>query len=182
MNDNMHYSKINLLSNEKKKRLEHLVKFIFFKELIEIILLVTTFLSIILLLSQSMLQNEFNDLSQSATLVSREFSHYNQEIRKINLDIVNFNNSSKNYYPLTQKVLEFVEKTPNDIKISSLDINKKNNSIAISGTAKTREALLSYQSSLKNYPWILSVNTPVSQLFQKDNVSFQINAQIKITR
>lgn len=175
----MFFAKINLLSTEKKRRLEQLVKFIFLKELVEIILLISAFLSIVLLLSQSMLQREFNDLSQSATLVSREFSHYNQEIRKINSAIKDFNSASKNYSPLTPKILEFVQKTPTDIKISSLHIDQTAGTIIIAGTAKTRTSLLNYQDSLKKYSWILGVQTPVSQLFQKENVNFQINAQIK---
>ena len=175
----MFFAKINLLSTEKKKRLENLVKFIFLKELVEIILLISAFLSIVLLLSQSVLQREFNDLSQSATLVSREFSHYNQEIRKINSVIKNFNTAGKNYSPLTEKILEFIQKTPADIKISSLNIDQTAGTVIIAGTAKTRASLLNYQDSLKKYSWVLGVQTPVSQLFQKENVSFQINAQIK---
>lgn len=177
--NNMFSAKINLLSIEKKKRLEQLIKFIFFKELVEIILLVSALLSIVLLLSQSILQREFNDLSQSATLVNREFSHYNQEIRKINSIIKNFNNASKNYSPLSPKILEFIQKTPSDIKISSLNIDQTAGTIIISGTAKTRNSLLSYQDSLKKYAWISGVQAPTSQLFQKDNVNFQINARIK---
>jgi Tfp pilus assembly protein PilN len=175
----MFFAKINLLSVEKKKQLDQLVRFIFFKELVEIILLVSALLSIILLLSQSMLQREFNDLSQSATLVSREFSHYNQEIRKINSIIKKFNDASKNYSPLSPKILEFINKTPNDIKINFLNIDQTVGTIIISGTAKTRDSLLSYQDSLKKYTWISGVQTPISQLFQKENVNFQINAQIK---
>lgn len=172
-------TKINLLPPSKKGLLEKLVKFIFFKEILEIILLVAAFLSVILLWSWYALQNQYNDLSQSALLVNREYSHYNQEIRKLNSVIKQFNSANINFAPLTPKILELIEKLPSDIRINSLTINRKNNLIIISGIAKTRDALLNYQSSLKNYSWIQGVQTPTSQLFQKDNVNFEIKASPK---
>lgn len=172
-------TKINLLPPDKKRLLEKLVKFIFFKEILEIILLVAAFLSVILLWSWYALQNQYNDLSQSALLVNREYSHYNQEIRKLNQTIRQFNSSNATFAPLTPKIVELIENLPTDIKINSLNINRKNNQLIISGTAKTRDALLTYQSSLKKYSWIDGVQTPTSQLFQKDNVNFEIKASTK---
>ncbi|MFA5770921.1 MAG: hypothetical protein WC894_05510 [Patescibacteria group bacterium] len=172
-------SRINLLPPSKKELLNKLVKFIFFKEIIEIILLVVAFLSVILLWSWFALQTQFNDLSQSAMLVTREYSHYNQEIRKLNILVKQFNTANKSYTPLTPKILELIGKLPNNIKINSLSINRKTNIITISGIAKTREILLAYQASLKDYSWINSVQTPTSQLFQKENVNFEIKANLK---
>lgn len=163
----------------KKERLVNLVKFIFFKELLEVVLLTVSFLSIVLLWSWVVLQNQFNDLSQSATLVDKEFSHYNQQIRTINNLIKKFEFNSKNFYPLTPKIIELIEKMPPDIKINSLSIDHKTGNISMIGTAKTRDALLSFQADLKKYNWLADIQTPTSQLFQKENVSFEIKAKIK---
>lgn len=159
--------------------LEKLIKFIFFKDMLEIVLLVAAFLSVILLWSWFALQNQFNNLSQSALLVNREYSHYNQDIRKLNIVVKQFNLSNKSYAPLSPKILELATKLPNNIKLNSLFINRKDNTVTISGIAKTREALLAYQETLKNYSWIGSVETPTSQLFQKENVNFEIKASPK---
>jgi len=172
-------TRINLLPPSKKSLLEKLVKFIFFKEMVEVILLVAAFLSVILLWSWFALQIQFNDLSQSSMLVNREYSHYNQEIRKLNSLIRQFNTANKSFAPLTPKLSEIITKLPADIKLNSLSIDRKNNLVIISGVAKTREALLSYQSSLKDYSWLDSVQTPTSQLFQKENVNFEIKASPK---
>ncbi len=169
-------SRINLLPPSKKELSDKLIKFIFFKEMVEVILLVAAFLSVILLWSWYVLQNQFNDLSQSAMLVNREYSHYNQEIRKLNSVVKQFNTANKSYYPLSPKILELIEKLPNNIKINSISIDRKNNSVAISGVAKTRDALLSYQALLKNYSWLSAIQTPTSQLFQKENVNFEMKA------
>lgn len=172
-------SRINLLPPSKKGLLEKLIKFIFFREMLEIVLLVAAFLSVILLWSWFALQNQFNDLSQSAMLVNREYSHYNQDIRKLNILVKQFNSANKGYTPLSPKLLEIITKLPADIKLNSLFINRKANTMTISGIAKTREALLAYQASLKDYSWLEAVQTPTSQLFQKDNVNFEIKANTK---
>ena len=172
-------SKINLLPPDKKELIKKLVKFIFFKEMLEITLLVTSFLSIVLLWSWFFIQNQYNDLTQSALLINNKYSNYNQEIKKINTAIKQFDSANKNFSPLTPKILELVEKLPSDIKINSLSIDRQKNTLSISGVAKTREALLSYQTLLKNYYWLESIQTPTSQLFQKENVNFEIKATTK---
>ncbi|MFA6548113.1 MAG: PilN domain-containing protein [Candidatus Magasanikbacteria bacterium] len=178
----MSLSRINLLPPAKKGLLEKLIKFIFFKEMLEIVLLVATVLSVILLWSWFALQNQFNDLSQSAMLVNREYSHYNQEIRKLNVLVKQFNSANKSYTPLTPKILELVEKLPKNVKINYFSINRKTNSVTITGMAQTRDALLTYQTELKKYTWLDSILTPTSQLFQKDNVNFEIKASLKINK
>lgn len=176
----MFLASINLLPTNKKERLSQLVKFIFFKELLEIILLTASFLSIVLLWSWVVMQNQFNDLSQSATLVNKEFSHYNQQIKKINNLIKKFDLSSNNFYPLTPKIVELSQGMPVDIKINSLSIDNETGEIIMVGTAKTRDALLGFQSNLKKYDWLSDIQTPTSQLFQKENVNFEIRAKTNI--
>ncbi len=172
-------TRINLLPPSKKNLLEKLVKFIFFKEMIEVVLLVAAFLSVVLLWSWFALQIQFNDLSQSSMLVSREYSHYNQEIRKVNSLVKQFNNSNKGYSPLTPKLIELINRLPNDIRLNSLSIDRKNNLVIIAGVAQTRDSLISFQASLKDYTWLETVQTPTSQLFQKENVNFEIKAKPK---
>ncbi len=147
--------------------------------MLEITLLVTSFLSIVLLWSWFFIQNQYNDLTQSALLINSKYSNYNQEIKKINTTIKQLNSANKNYVPLTPKILELLKKLPDNIKINSLSINRQTNTLTIAGNAKTREALIVYQTLLKDYSWLESIQTPTSQLFQKENVNFEIKAITK---
>jgi len=171
--------KINILPDRKKQGTEKLIKFIFFKEMLEIILLVVSVLSIVLIWNWVVLQEQFNGLTESALLVNKEFSRYNQDIKKINFVIKELNYSSKNFFPLTEKITQLSEKLPDDIKLNSVVINYEKMEIVISGVAKTRDGLLNYQSDLKKYNWLNEITTPVSQLFQKENTGFEIHAKIK---
>jgi len=170
---------INLLSKQKRKRLEHLIKFIFVRDILEIVLLIYTLLAIVLLWSWLILQEDFNNLAESASLVNREYSRYNQEIREINRTIKNFNQISQYYLPISPQLSELITSLPIDIKINYLEINRSQNKIILSGTALTRSALLQYQEELKKINWLTNIEVPTSQLFQKENINFEVKAQLK---
>ena len=170
---------INLLSKDKRTRLEHLTKFIFVRDILEIVLLVYAVLAIILVWSWMVLQEDFNNLAESSVLVNREYSKYNQEIKQVNTTIRGFNQSSKYYLPITPKLSEIVGSLPKDIKLGSLEFDRTQNKITLSGVALTRDALLNYQTILKQISWLENVETPTSQLFQKENISFEVKANTK---
>lgn len=170
---------INLLSKDKRTRLEHLTKFIFVRDILEIVLLVYAILAIILVWSWMVLQEDFNNLAESSVLVNREYSKYNQEIKQVNTTIRNFNQANKYYLPLTPKLSEIITTLPKDIKLNSLEIDRTQNKITLSGVALTRDALLNYQTILKQIIWLENIETPTSQLFQKENISFEVKANTK---
>lgn len=175
----MSFNLINLLPERKKDGLDKLVKFLFCKEILEVVLLTSAFLSITLLWGWIILQENFTNLSQSALSVNKEFSHYNQDVRKINLALKKLNASSLGFSPITSKIVEFINKLPADIKLNSLNLNRETGTFEISGIAKNRDILISFQSLLQSLDWLENVQSPTSQLFQKQNINFDIKAKIK---
>ncbi|EKD42951.1 MAG: hypothetical protein ACD_72C00526G0004 [uncultured bacterium] len=170
---------LNLLSDHKKIKLEKLLLFIFCKKLLEIIILVATFIATILLLSWYVVQEQFNSLTQSALLVNKEFSSYNQNIREVNTNIRQLNLSAQNFATISDKLINLAQLMPSGIKLNSLEIDRRTGTFIISGLSKTRDGLLTYQEQIKQYGWIVDAQTPTSQLFQKENTSFEIHAKIK---
>lgn len=177
--NNMPFIKINLLPERKKENLQKLIRFIFFKEMLEVMFLVSSFIAMTMLWGWILLQEQYNYLSQSALLVNKEFSKYNQEVRKINFIVKSLNTSNQNWFPLTPKLNELITKLPADIKLSTINLNRESGVFQISGTAKTRDGLLNFQSSLKSYDWLSDFQTPTSQLFEKENISFEFKAKLK---
>lgn len=175
----MSFNLINLLPDRKKDGLEKLIKFLFCKEILEVILLVMAFLSMTLLWGWIILEDHFSSLSQSALLVNKEFSQYNQEVRKINFTIKTLNASSQGFNPLTPKIVEFINKLPADIKLNSLNFSRETGTFEISGVSKTREALIAFQTLLQSFDWLDQVESPTSQLFQKQDINFDIKAKTK---
>ncbi len=170
---------INLLPTEKKSSLERVVKFVLASDILEMIILAYTILAIILVWSWMVLQEDFNNLSESAVSVNREYSRQNQDIRKINSIVKSVTNASIGYTTLTPKISEIIEKLPDHIKLSAINIDRKTNSFTLSGTAQTRTDLIKYQQILKNISWLEKTDTPTSQLFQKDNINFEVKGKLK---
>lgn len=175
----MNIEDVNLLSPFKKGKLEQLVSFIFVKEMLAMILLTATLIAIAITWSYIVLQENFNNLAESAALVNKEFSQYNLETRRLNALAKNLNQAATGYTRLVPPILNLAACLPPDIKINGLQMNRDSDKIFISGTAQTREALLRYQGTLKSIEWLTEVDTPISQLFQKTDINFTIQANFK---
>lgn len=175
----MFYTTINLLSPQKKSRLKKAVQFLFVKEMLEISIFTCVLLAITHLLGGLILAQTLNDLASSSLLINREFPSINDDIRGVNVLIKNINDSAQNYSPLSPKIIELLNSLPDDIRLDALTISRDSSSLSLTGVAKTRAALLNFQSVLDGIPWINQVSTPISQLFQKENLSFQIQTTIK---
>ncbi len=171
---------LNLLSPLKKKSLNGLVNFIFLRNLLEFAVLTITIIAIFLLWSWVTLVDQFNGLSQNTLAVTKEYSGYNQEIRmlnRINKDVIL---ASQGYASTTAHVFDVIMSTPRDIVLSAINFERNAQRLTLSGIAQTRPALINYVEIIKNIPWLEQVITPTSQLFQKENIVFEIQAKTKI--
>ncbi len=170
---------LNLLSPVKKTRNEHVIRFLFIKNMLEVSLFVAAIVATALLLSWLVLQDDFNNLSGSSILINQGFSGYNQEIRKINQTNRNIVLAGQDFQPITAKLLELTNTMPVGIKLSSLNLERTELKLVLSGAAKTRDNLLDYQEKIKKISWVEKIDTQASQLFQKENINFEFTITIK---
>ena len=170
---------LNLLPTAKKNRLDSTINFLFIKNIIELFLIVVAIMTAILVWGWVFLQNDFANLSRTATLINRENYSYNQDTKTINELIKNLNLSSKKFLPLSPKLTDLIATLPSDIKLNSLQMDTQAQTINLTGTAVSRDALLNYQEVLNTIPWLSNVQTPASQLFQKENIKFEFSAKLK---
>lgn len=169
---------LNLLSPEKKKRINELVNFIMIKNLLEITVFIVATAGIFILGGWLVVVSGYNELTKSAISISKEYVIQNQETRDINRTLHNINNSAENYSPIMEKLAELTNATPDGIKLNLINFNKSNRSITISGNATDRAVLLNYQTTLENIAWLDQINAPSSQLFQKENIYFELTAKL----
>lgn len=171
--------RLNLLPVAKKLNLNYIANFLFARRLLELVVLIVTILAGLLVWSWLFLQDNYASLAQTLAAVDREYSGQNQEIKNINLLIKNINFSSKNFVPLSPRIKEFAAILPANIKINYIHLDRVGQLLTINGTAQTRDALLNFQSVLNKIDWISQVETPASQLFQKDNINFEFKTKLK---
>lgn len=163
----------------KKNRLEYITNFLLMKDILELIVLICSVLAATLIWSWVFMENDFISLAESATSVNREYYTYNQDVKNINDLVKNINLANQNFVPMIPKIKDLINSLPDDIKINSVQIDREAQTLGISGTALTRSALLEYQEVLGQIPWITKVETPASQLFQKENINFEFKAALK---
>ncbi len=170
---------LNLLPPAKKIQLDRLIKFIFAKNLLELIIIAAAMIATILLWSWIILIDEFNSLAQNSIEIGRDYTAYNSEVRRVNKILRSVDETANGYLPLTPKILDIISSTPPHIKINTLDINRVNKKIIIYGTARGRADLLSYQDILKNIPWMTPAIMPTTQLLQKENINLEYQTTLK---
>lgn len=170
---------LNLISPAKKKRFFTLAHFLFIKEILELIIFTAALLAVIYLVGWLVLTRTLNDLAQSSLVVNREIPAVNREIRKLNLLVGEIARSGENFSPLSPLLLELAKTLPADIRLTGLTLDKTNGSFIISGMAKTRADLLAYQETIGKLSWLEGTSAPTSQLFQKENINFEIRGRLK---
>lgn len=171
---------LNVLSEFKKNRLKSLVRFLFTKNLLEIVLLISSLLAMALLLGWLTLVQEFSAASASALSIGREHFGHNQEIKRINSVIQSVTQSGKDFAPLSPYVSELLGHLPADVRLTSLTIDRRQRLLKLSGVAKNRSALIAFKDALPALTWIERIESPASQLLQKENTPFEISAQLKL--
>lgn len=171
-------SQLNLLSPNKKIKLRRLVQDIFIKEILEVIMFTVSVLSIFFLIGWITLIGFMTTLAASTTAINSDANTHNQQIVQVNSAIHKIIAVSSDFVPLTPYLMELANNLPNDIRLNSLRISRTDQAIYISGVAKTRDVLLNYQNNLDKITWISNFNIPPSQLFQKDNVGFEVRGKL----
>ena len=170
---------LNLLPPIRKTRLDRLTKFLFIKNLLEFVIIAAAVIAIVLLWGWIILIDEFNSLAQSSLEIGRDYASYNSEVRRVNRMIRSVDDSADGYLAITPKLLEIISSTPAHVRINSLDIDRPNKKIIISGTALSRNDLLNYQEILKKTDWMEPAAMPNTQLLQKANVNFEYQTKLK---
>lgn len=175
----MYDLQLNLLPPDKKKRFSNLISFIFIKQLLEYAVLTAAVLAIFHLLGLLVLSQTLTDLSQSTLLVNHEQSRVGQEVVHINSLSKDIVSSGRDYSLFSPKLFELIAAIPTTITLQTIDINRGNNSFTLAGVADSRQALLDFKNILTTITWIDSTSAPLSQLFQKQNISFEIHGTLK---
>ncbi|MDO8626091.1 MAG: PilN domain-containing protein [Candidatus Magasanikbacteria bacterium] len=170
---------LNLLSPAKKIRLKSLIRDIFIVEILEMITFTVALLGISQILGWLILTGFTTDLAISTTAINSDYTRNNQAITRVNAMIKSLKNASDDFVPLTPYVLELAENLPTGVYLNGVSINRYDRTVRISGIAKTREKLLSYQNVLEKISWVKNLSIPPSQLLQKDNVGFEIKGQLR---
>ncbi len=102
---------------------------------------------------------------------------YDQKFKEANIKIGKIDQSESNQIYWSNLLLILEEKIPLGIKVSHLAT--KDYQVLITGEANSREDLVDLKEKLENVEDFQDINLPLSDLVAKNNVSFQLEFEVK---
>ena len=171
--------RLNLLSPEKRRHLHRMLYFQFIKHVFESALLVLSLCAIALLGGRSILENHLNHLAAQLTNTAQQQNERSLVIQRINTIVRDTKEVQDLYHNWTDTIAPIANTIPPQIMLSGLVLDKRAKTYIFTGTAKTREDLLTLQDAIKHMPGVIEAEVPLSQLTQKENISFSITATIE---
>jgi len=175
----MYPLRINLLNENKKSLLIHMAQFKFVQNILQVIFLSISFIAISLMFSEFLLQNYYSAIAQNTINNNNKYTSKSQQIQIINKLTQRLNLVQQQHHNITPLIVDITFSTPEEIILTSLNINYNQKTVAFSGIADTRQSLLDFQETLKNNPLYIHVESPVSDLTKKENIAFNISVNLK---
>ena len=171
--------RLNMLAPQKRQYLRRMVLFIYGKNILEIILIAVAVCAVILLVGRWFLQDYFNDLTGQLVSISNERSVYNERIQRVNSTLADLVTIQKDYQPWSENLATIFATVPLGVVLERAELDRAARVYLLSGIADERTVLLQFQKNLKELSFVSRVDLPLSQLTEKEHVSFMITAVLK---
>ena len=172
---------LNLIPKKLKKeaKLRRLYKELKRTDYILIIAAVT--IAMTLLAAKLILQNNFKNIIEQTTLVAETSQVHNVKMQDINFQMSQISQIQSDFVEFSLLIEDLATKTPENIALSNVKINRVPPSINISGYADTREELLSFKKNLEDSPIYFDIKFPLQNILQKENINFEMSAKLNLS-
>ncbi len=163
---------LNLLSPKQKEALRARVVYAMLERLMIVFVALLLASSVLALFVKIRLTEGLSQV-QTRQILSSEYITVNSEIRQLNQQIGRVEALQKMAVSPSALLLDIAERTPPGVRVTGMDFDVKSKSMRLSGTAIDRDALLLYEEAMRGSPFVESLQSPISNLFQKENINFQ---------
>lgn len=162
---------LNLLSPEKKAVLRTGFIFAYVQTMLFIVFLVVVFSSGTLLALRMMLKGTYDDLARRSVGGVDESQAITSEIKKINDYLKRIDGIQQRYVPWSTVLEMLTRQVPEGMQITSLTVSK-DGKVLLSGIARERNDVLTFQSRLEQSDEFADVKSPISNILQQRDVRF----------
>ncbi len=167
-------TRINLLPPDKQIHLHRMIRSEFIRNSLGLLFVVFVVIGIALVGGRFILQLYYFDLAKSLHAVNTQPSDNSMNISVANARIDVAERVMGTYYYWPNLLTDMFNMIPDTVILSKVTIDKTSGVATITGIADTRDALLLLGESLRSIPSVSSVDIPISQLTQQQNISFTI--------
>ena len=162
---------LNLLSPEKKAVLRTGFIFAYVQTMLFIVFLIVVFSSGTLLALRMMLKGTYEDLARRSDGGVDESKGITTEIKKINDYLKRIDGIQQRYVPWSTVLEVLTRQVPEGMQLTSLTVSK-DGKILLSGIARQRNDVLTFQSRLEQSEEFADVKSPISNILTQKDVKF----------
>lgn len=167
---------INLLSKELKikitiRRTLEAIAFVFY-----VIFSISLVVSIIMFFMDITLANNVQNMESTRMNINQNYKDHIADIRMINKDVLELEKIQEQTIVWSDFLYQLSLLQTNDVLFNQLSASNNDKLIKISGSAKTRSALLSFKSLLDESGMFDDIELPLSNILEKENIEFTITA------
>jgi len=144
------------------------------------LIVLAVLISLYLLLGWLILHNDYADTVRQTGLSVDNSESYTDKVAAVNSQLNMVESIQNSYYPLSLVLDELASAIPPGITVSSAKIDRANQAIELQGLAHTRDDLLALKTELDDSDMFDEINLPISNILQKDNITFAITAKLII--
>lgn len=139
----------------------------------------------ILFASQIILQTKLDTITSDALALKEKTE--NEKSLNLGQTIQNFNSLLGNvsaiqseYASWSGVLIETAKSMSDGVVLTSLTIQKTNSTFQFSGNASTRDSLLDFKNNLEESLFFSNIESPISNLLSKENISFTLSGQVNL--
>jgi len=170
---------LNLISNNQKTRIEKERLFLVSHNIIGIILIVISIASIIMIIARFVLIKHFNQIRNDTSLVNVEHLVLQNNIDQLNNQIDDAAKIQESFMKWSAFLSDFSTLSQNDITLNFAHFNRESSSFRVTGTAESRESLLSFEDDLKRLDSLDVTDAPLSNLLEREHIEFRFGGAMK---
>jgi hypothetical protein len=125
------------------------------------------------------IEGHYRRVAESTLNIETQHTGQGQTIREANYLIEQTYTIEEQTPLITPLILHITEAIPTGVTLDQLRIDTLKKEIAISGTAKTRDAYLALETALGTISFIEHVQIPLSDLTQKTDIGFSFTMTMR---
>lgn len=164
---------LNLLSPEQKSALRSRIVYSMIERLMTAAVVAVAVSAVLLQVVRMGLERALAQV-QARQLLSSQYVSVNDDVRKLNSSLGRIETLQKMAVSPSSLLQEVARLTPEGVAVTGLDVDVRAGTLRLLGIAARREDLLAYEAALRSSPFVTALDSPISNLFLKADISFEL--------
>ncbi len=174
---------LNLLTSQRRQSLRHEALLVIAERYILMLILFFLLAAVILYALSFMLKRELSSQQARtrdvvAETISEQGELPQERIRQLNATLNRIASLQKGYVKWTPILRAVTEAVPDGITLTEMELDQTTHALSLKGTAATRNDLLNLQKSMNTSSVFRNPSTPVSNLLERENITFTMTADV----